>query len=613
MGNRNILFFLTLGILLCLGALYALRGVRLMPAAETDAALTPPLDAVEHVFLERGGQRIGVVRQDGRWLMTAPFASSVDKIRVQRILDAFESARVRDALSPLELAKREIRLKDLGLTPGVCRVLLEGKGRRLSFVLGNRTPLGAEVYVKREDSPTVFVVGKELDEVLPRSPDDLRSCRLFAGAPDDIAGLEIRAPGKPFIKLARREDGWQFVQPDAVPAASEKVDALLASVCTNTVSRFVWPSPSNVMDVVQSDTLFKTRLALYGLERESGVKVDILPEGCGEPPSTLVFGRAKEDEPGLTYTLLHGSDSIGLVSSKAAGAFGVTPWELRDNRLFTESPAQVTRLQVALGASRFVLSQTNRQWRLETPIADVADQTAAAELVHAVASLRADRIENAPADDGAKSRELQYQPLCTGEISFGDRRRAFTVSPDDISNAVCRIRFEDSSLRFFLATSKLPQGLLNMAGLFALHDKTLLSLSPASVRKIAVRAESGAQTLLERETADAPWSVVQPSGGKLQAANLEKLLDALASFKADRIAKLNLSLEDMATYGLRKPWLEVTLTVESADAVRKTLLVGNSPGFGKRYALVRGSDVLYVLDKAALDLLSAPLCGEKAD
>ncbi|MBO4287237.1 MAG: DUF4340 domain-containing protein [Kiritimatiellae bacterium] len=606
MGNRNILFFLTLGILLCLGTLYALRGVRLMPAAETDIELTAPLDKVEHVFLERDGQRIGVVRQEDRWIMTAPFASSVDKGRVQRILDTFESAHVRDALSPLELAKREIRLKDLGLTPGVCRILLEGKGRRQSFVLGNRTPLGGEVYVKREDSPTVFIVGKELDEVLPRSPDDLRSRRLFTGVPGDIGGLEIRTPGKPFIKLVRREDGWQFLQPDAVPAASEKVDGLLASVCTNTVSYFVWPSLSNVMDVVQSDALFKTRLALYGLERESGVKVDIFPEDR-EQPVSLVFGRAKEDEPGLTYTLLHGSDSIGLVPSAAASAFSVTPWELRDNRLFTESPAQVTRLQIALGASRFVLSQTNRQWRLETPIADVADQTAAAELVHAVISLRADRMENAPTDDGARSHELQYQPLCTGEISFGDRRRVFTVSPDDISNAVCRIRFEDSSMRFFLATSKLPQGFLNMAGLFALHDKTLLSLSPASVRKIAVRAESGEQTLLERETSAAPWAVSRPSGKKIQSANLEQLLAALASFKADRIAKLNVSLEDLTTYGLRKPWLELTLTVESADAVRKTLLVGNSPGFGKRYALVRGSDVLYVLDKTALDRLTAPL------
>ena len=606
MGNRNIIFFLTFGILLCFGTLFALRGVRLMPAAEIVAELAGPLDTVEHLFLERDGQRIGVVCQDDRWIMTAPFASSVDKGRVQRILDAFESAHVRDALSPLELTTRAIRLKDLGLTPGVCRVLLEGKGRRQSFILGNRTPLGNEVYVKRGDSPMVFVVGKELDEVLPRSPDDLRSRRLFTGMPDEVAGLEIRTPGKPFIKLARREDGWQFLQPDAVPAASEKVDVLLATVCTNTVSYFVWPNPSNVMDVVRSDTLFKTRLALYGLERETGVKVDVFQEGR-EQPVSLVFGRAKEDEPGLTYTLLHGSDSIGLIPSGAASVFHVTPWALRDNRLFTESPEQVTRLQIALGASRFVLSQTNRQWRLETPIADVADQTAAAELVHAVTSLRADRIENAPADDGARSRELQYQPFCTGEISFGDRRRAFTVSPDDISNAVCRIRFEDSSLRFFLSTAKLPQGFLNMAGLFALHDKTLLSLSPASVRKIAVRMEVGEQVLLERETSASPWTLAQPAGKKLQTANLEKLLASLASFKADRIAKLNVSLEDLTTYGLRKPWLELTLTVESADAVRKTLLVGNSPGFGKRYALVRGSDVLYVLDKTALEQLSAPL------
>jgi hypothetical protein len=41
--------------------------------------------------------------------------------------------------------------------------------------------------------------------------------------------------------------------------------------------------------------------------------------------------------------------------------------------------------------------------------------------------------------------------------------------------------------------------------------------------------------------------------------------------------------------------------------VRKTLLIGKEAGFGKRYAMVRGLDVLFVLDKETLDVLAARL------
>jgi len=81
----------------------------------------------------------------------------------------------------------------------------------------------------------------------------------------------------------------------------------------------------------------------------------------------------------------------------------------------------------------------------------------------------------------------------------------------------------------------------------------------------------------------------------------------LGALKANRIEKLGLSLDDIDAYGLRSAWLEVSVDVDAADAVRKTLLVGKEAGFGKRYAMVRGLDVLFVLDEEALRVLSARL------
>jgi len=60
-------------------------------------------------------------------------------------------------------------------------------------------------------------------------------------------------------------------------------------------------------------------------------------------------------------------------------------------------------------------------------------------------------------------------------------------------------------------------------------------------------------------------------------------------------------------YGFRIPWLEISVDVEADDAMRKTILVGKEAGFGKRYAMVRGLDVLFVLGQEELQVLSQRL------
>ncbi|MDR2848926.1 MAG: hypothetical protein LBW77_00025, partial [Verrucomicrobiota bacterium] len=105
MGNRRIILFLLLGIALCAALLWGFQR-RPFPAGEkTRAALLAgaPLDTVTDVTIDRGDTRIGVRWQDGKWAMTAPFAAPVEQGAVARLLDAFEAARVTDAMTAQEL------------------------------------------------------------------------------------------------------------------------------------------------------------------------------------------------------------------------------------------------------------------------------------------------------------------------------------------------------------------------------------------------------------------------------------------------------------------------------------------------------------------------------
>jgi Domain of unknown function (DUF4340) len=85
------------------------------------------------------------------------------------------------------------------------------------------------------------------------------------------------------------------------------------------------------------------------------------------------------------------------------------------------------------------------------------------------------------------------------------------------------------------------------------------------------------------------------------------LLALLSKFTADRIEKPCLVPSEADAYGLKAPWMEMTLSVDAGDAIRKTILVGHETSEGARYAMIRGQDLVFVLDAKTVALLSRPL------
>jgi hypothetical protein len=128
------------------------------------------LGRVARLTIDRGEARMRVELTDGRWHMTAPFPAQVEQGTVARLLDAFETARVKDVIAFQELRKRELSLRDFGLSPARIHVTLEGMQRRESFFLGAFTPLGNELYLRVDGSDQILVVPAALFDAIPQRP-----------------------------------------------------------------------------------------------------------------------------------------------------------------------------------------------------------------------------------------------------------------------------------------------------------------------------------------------------------------------------------------------------------------------------------------------------------
>ena len=609
MANRRILIFLLCCIAVCSLLLWGVqRRVRFYPVQSKVkmVLLEHALEAVDSLTIERGDTRIGLHRQDGLWEMTAPFSARVDQGAVARLLDAFETARVTDALSFQELRRRELSLKEFGLSPAHTHVILGGSQQRDEILFGAFSPLGTDVYVRMNQMEQILVVPAGVYTVLPHTADDIRSRKIAHGDRTLLRTVELRVPGRPFIKLSKETGTWRLVQPAPAPASDAKVDGLLDALFAARVERFVWPTVSNVMDVAETESVLKTRMNLYGFGSDAGLQIQ-LQEAGAEPPMKIVFGRQLESADELTYVLLQGGAAIGAVSNAVALALQPLPSDLRDTRLFYEMPGSVRRLQVYFGDLLFVLAQTNSQWRLNAPVADVADQAVVRDTVERVLRLNAESVEDGASEETRRVRAEQSAPISQVELFSEQTSWRFAIAPDDVEGAYYRVTFTNAPTVFRVASSNVPPALVSMIGLLGLRDKTVLALQPPSLRRITVRRGEGAGETVQRENEGAVWRLGEGKAGRFSKEHLNALVARLESLKADRIEKLGLTPDELDTYGLRMPWLEISVDVDAADAVRKTLLVGKEAGFGKRYAMMRGLDVLFVLGEEVVTGLSARL------
>ncbi|MBQ7190543.1 MAG: DUF4340 domain-containing protein [Kiritimatiellae bacterium] len=604
MGNRRTLLFLLCGICLTLLALYLLRSPAALTATDSNQQLVEqPLTDIEHITIDNERVHIGLVRQDDHWIITAPFSAEVNQGAVQKFLDALEKSRVSDSVSFPDLVKRDLSLRQLGLNPPCTKITLEGRGNRIGLEVGAVSPMGKELYLRRDGEDRVLTVSSGLLQRIPQHVNEIRSYQIFPKDASQITALSIRSPGKPFMKLVKNVSGWGFVQPEPAPADEQAVSKLLQILCTNRVTRFVWPDISNVMDVIRSESLFKSKLVLYGLDEESGTQLQV-STGVQEKPLQLTFGKASPDDAALSYVQLFDGESIGLVSNDVVTAFQIRPENLQDTRLFHQPPERIQRLLIQMGENRFILVQTNRQWRLESPVSDLADQATAHELANSLINLPVAPLQEAVEE--AREKEQRFQPVSIVELTFPNEKKRLEIAYNDIAQKTYRIRMEHTSTRYGIAVSNMPPQLVSMTGLLSLHDKTMLSLSPTSLRRITQKRQGGEEQIIERKDTKAPWLSVKPAG-TIDTDAVAALGTLLTALKAARIEKLNISLEDLASYGFREPWLELNLDVDTSDAIRKTILIGKSTGFGKRYAMTRGIELLFLLDEKDLAVLSQPL------
>ena len=624
MGNRRVIFILLGGIAACLALLWCadLRDVQFAERARNASVLVGhPLAALDRLVVERGDLYVEVRRQRHGWEMHAPFAAQVDQGAVARLLDVVEGARVSDTIRFSEMKHRDLALKDFGFAPPAARLTLQGGGWATTLLIGAPTPTGREVFVRDVNSEAIWSVPAEVASLLPAAVDEWRLRDIATSDRARLRVMEIKAPGRPFIRLSKETGTWRLLQPVDGPADDRKVDALLDALYAAKAVRFAWPSVRNLTDLLATESALKSRMEVYGLGADVALQVTV-QEAAGAEPSRIVFGNRSDGEDALRYVLMPGGNTVAAVSNAVFEAFQCTPSDLRDTRLFSESPERVKRLKVGQGAALFVLSQNDALWQMESPVAMRMDTGRFTAALKQFLSLTAETLSE-QTDDRMLPEGFALLPFETQvELQTDANARAMAFIAEDAARQSYRVEMADTPVAYHVAASNVPPAFLDGAAMLDLCDKTVLSLTNDAIRRVTVKRPDGTAESVQREGGAAPdWRAV----GEAREVDADALGAFIKTMSALAVERFELPLAVQAAlvpsrysivtvplpdYGLKSPWLEITLGVDAADAIRKTLIIGAEAHDGGRHATIRGQDIVFVLQPETVAVLHRPLLKE---
>lgn len=607
MNNRRTIIFLLFAIsvaTLALAILARHSAFFRRASRESQVLLAHSPAAAERISVVSGDRRLELRKNaDDAWTLYSPFPARVNPDSVYRLLDLLEQSPVIDSIPFSELPRRHVSLADFGLTNGTSELVLSGPDwcDRISF--GRLAPSGREVYLRVNADPSVLAVRSAVAAALPESIDSIRDRQLLRQDRSFLRFIEIRRPNKPFIRLSRETGTWELLQPAPAPADDRKVESLVSLLYSASVNRFVWPSPDHLGDIDELNSSLKTKLALYGFESDTSIQVSLQDSEQSQPVKFTIGSHADSSDD---YILLPGGTEVGTINPSLASALRCTPAYLRDDRLFFLKPSAVSRLEITCNESTLVLTQTQNIWSVRSPISGQADSKAVAAALDQLLRLRS-KGELPPY--ASASEQSMLPPVSRIDLVTAAGTTRFTLTRLEEDSASFRLQFADSASGNRVAIEDLPPDFLTVPGLFKLCDTSILALPARAIRRLTFRRGPDNEWSLSRLTPDSPWL---PGADRLQsfrlnAKALAAFLDTLGDLRADWIVNLSVKPEDLPGYGLKDPWLEIAIDLESTDAVRKTLAIGKEFGFGKRYAALRGRETVYVLDEATVKALSAEL------
>lgn len=339
------LLLIALGLFIAIRVYESKNPSRWERAATEGYVLNFKRDEIDGIDIESNGEKIRLRKQENGWQLEAPVKDRADSSVVGEILSAAMMLRKEATLDEKDLDKKA--LKDFGVAKSALRLKLHGKNAPPELLFGKETAIDKKIYVRLENSKTVYVVGEELKNVVSRKPNDFRDRKLSTMQGPHVNRVVLKtAAGE--MELNKEASQWRLTKPLQSRANNKAAIDLVGSVLQTPIMEFVQDQGAN--------------LNAYGLAEPRATVT--LWSVSDEEPLTLEVG-AQDEKTGNVYARIPGRNLVCMVPNRVERMLTLKPNDLRDRHLLRVELDIVDRITIApADHSKVVLQRDRDSWLL---------------------------------------------------------------------------------------------------------------------------------------------------------------------------------------------------------------------------------------------------------
>jgi hypothetical protein len=300
---------------------------------------------VRGIRIRSGGELIELSRKPDGWRLGPEPKDRADGALIARILEEAERLQIFDTIPESEI-NSDKDLKRFGLADSKNRIDILGDGESTIF-FGKDAVGEKRVYVRRENSRTVYVVSNTLEEVAFQNASAFRDRRLTNYEPSQIDRLTIRKSGGE-IELTRTPTGWAISKPLQAIADPSKVESVLQSVLGARILAF--SDAGSASEASASVTGQGMELLWYPDDREA--------------PDRLWIGTPTSRDNRLVVPAFYSARNSGYdLDGALAQLASITPDQLRDRQLLQLNLDTVDEIFITTGDVPTEWQRVGETWK----------------------------------------------------------------------------------------------------------------------------------------------------------------------------------------------------------------------------------------------------------
>ncbi len=329
-------------------------------------------DEVESIILGYPEQEIRLKKEpSGKWKITQPLQVTADQSIISSILSTLNTSEVKRTV---EEKPSPADLENFGLDKPKVKVLITlQKGKALPpILLGEKTPVGNSVYLKRGSEPAVLLASASILPSLEKKLYDLRDKKIIEIKKDAVRQLALKGAKGDFV-LIKKAEGWFIDKPKSYRADQAEIQGMLSTIRNMSAQDFLEESPSD--------------LEKYGLDRPR-LQVTLFM-GEEERQREILFGDKREGRDEV-HLVLDSKETVYTVYESVFKELDKDLIALRDKEILPFSREEVAKLQIDTPKESWLLVKGEKEeWKVEAPKKGKAKQREVNDYLAALGSLRA--------------------------------------------------------------------------------------------------------------------------------------------------------------------------------------------------------------------------------